>query len=176
VSRDGLLDDNSQLAGGTIMFTEVKIFLSAAVFAAAASAASAKDGGLPKIDLEKACRASEKEIKAVFSGIDRDVFAACMRDEQTAREQLVKDWGTYSTSDRGRCVLPTDYLPSYVEWVTCIEMRRDVGRIRSAQAASTFAASSVLRKPLGGRTGPETKTCPVVQWREDGSVVSVDAC
>jgi hypothetical protein len=158
------------------MFTKVKIVLSAAVFLAAASVAPAKDGGLPKIDLEKVCRASEKEINAVFTGINRDVFAACMSDEQTAREQLVKDWGTYSTSDRGRCVLPADYLPSYVEWVTCIEMTKDVRRMRKEQAASTFAASSVPRKSLNGRTGPEAKACPVVQWRDDGSVVSVDAC
>src|ERR1700730_7724273 len=108
------------------MSTKMKITLSAAIFLAAASATPAKDGSLPKIDLEKVCRASEKEINAVFTGINRDVFAACMNDEQTARDQLVKDWETFSTLDRARCVVPMDYLPSYVEWSTCIEMTRDV--------------------------------------------------
>jgi hypothetical protein len=156
------------------MSTKMKIALSAAIFLAAASAAPAKDGGLPKIDLEKVCRASEKEVNAVFTGINRDVFAACMNDEKAAQERLVKDWATYSTSERA-CVLQMDYLPSYVEWLTCIEMTRDVKRMRKEQAA-TPAASSAPRNSHNGKTGFKTRECPAVQWREDGSVVSVNAC
>ena len=158
------------------MFTKMKIALCSAIFLAAVSATPAKDGSLPKIDLEKVCRASEKEINAVFTGINRDVFAACMNDEQTARDQLVKDWETFSTLDRARCVVPMDYLPSYVEWSTCIEMTRDVRKMRKEQAASTPAASNARPKSHNGRIGSKTKECPVVQWREDGSVVSADAC
>src|SRR5450755_4743543 len=108
------------------MLNRSKVVLSAVILLATASAAPAKDGSLPKIDLEKVCRASEKEINAVFTDINRDVFAACMSDEKTAQEQLVKDWATFSASDKARCVAPRDYLPSYVEWLTCIEMTRDV--------------------------------------------------
>jgi hypothetical protein len=158
------------------MLAQFKIVLSAAILFATASAGPAKDAGLPHIDLEKVCRASEKEVNAVFTGINRDVFSACMNDEKTARDQLVKDWATYSTPDRARCVLPMDYLPSYVEWFTCIEMTRDVIKMRKEQAAPTPAASNTRRKSPNGRTGSEAKECPVVQWREDGSVVSVNNC
>jgi len=48
---------------------------------------------LPNIDLQRVCRASEKEINAVFTDINRDAFAACMNGEKTAQEQLVKDKG-----------------------------------------------------------------------------------
>jgi hypothetical protein len=163
------------------MFAKMKIGLSAAILLAAASAAPTKGDSLPKIDLEKVCRASEKEINAVFTGINRDVFAACMNDEQAARDQLVKNWATFSTLDRARCVVPMDYLPSYVEWSTCIEMTRDVRKMRKEQAgatpaASTPAASNVNPKSHKGQIGSKTKECPVVQWREDGSVVSANAC
>jgi hypothetical protein len=158
------------------MFTKMRITLSAAIFLAAASAAPAKDGSLPKIDLEKVCRASEKEINAVFTGINRDVFAACMNDEQAARDQLLKDWATFSTLDTARCVVPNDYLPSYVEWSTCIEMTRDVMKMRKEQAGAAGAGANARPKSHNGRIGSKTKDCPVVQWREDGSVVSADAC
>jgi hypothetical protein len=155
------------------VLSKSKIVLSAVILLATASAAPAKDGSLPNIDLQKVCRASEKEINAVFTDINRDVFAACMSDEKAAQEQLVKDWATFSTSDKARCVLPKDYLPSYVEWSTCIEMTRDVRRMRKEQIVSTSNARS---KSLKGRAGSETKECPVVQFRDDGTIVSVDAC
>jgi len=158
------------------MLNMSKVVLSAIILLAAASAAAAKDGSLPNIDLEKVCRASEKEINAVFTDINRDVFAACMSDEKAARERLIKDWATFSTSDKARCVAPRDYLPSYVEWSTCIEMTRDVRRMRKEQATSTPAASNASKKSGNGRTSHETKECPVVQFRDDGTIVSVDAC
>jgi hypothetical protein len=157
------------------MLNKSKVVLSAAILLATAFAASAKDGSLPRIDLEKVCRASEKEINAVFTDINRDVFAACMSDEKTAQEQLVKDWATFSASDKARCVAPRDYLPSYVEWSTCIEMTRDVRRMRKEQVTPP-AASNTRRKSPNGRTSSEAKECPVVQFRDDGTIVSVDAC
>jgi hypothetical protein len=158
------------------MLNKSRVVLSAVILLAIAPAAPAKDGSPPNIDLQKVCRASEKEINAVFTDINRDVFAACMNDEKAAQEQLSKDWATFSTSDRARCVLPKDYLPSYVEWFTCIEMTRDVRRMRKEQPASTPTASNARSKSVKGRARSETKECPVVQFREDGTIVSVDAC
>jgi hypothetical protein len=152
------------------MFTKLKIAFAAATILAAASAAPAKDGDLPTIDLQKVCRATEKEINAVFADINRNVFEACMNDEQTAREQLVKDWATFPGPEKARCIHPRDYLPSYVEWIICIEMARDVRRMRKDQPAAQNA-----RSPKG-RTGSETQQCPVVQWRDDGTVAWVIAC
>src|SRR5260370_4194590 len=129
------------------MLTQSKIALSAAICFATVSAAPAKDAGLPVIDLQKVCRASEQEINAVFTGIDRDVFAACMNDEQTSRDQLLKDWATFSTSEKA-CVLQMDYLPSYVEWLTGIEMTRNVKRMRKEQATAAPAALNARPNPL----------------------------
>jgi len=42
-----------------------------------------------------------------------------------ARDQLVKDWASYPALAKSRCAKPQEYLPGYVEWLTCIEMTRD---------------------------------------------------
>jgi len=48
--------------------------------------------------------------------------------------------------------------------------------MRKEQATSTPAASNASKKSGNGRTSHETKECPVVQFRDDGTIVSVDAC
>ena len=57
----------------------------------------------------------------------------CLSSEQRARDQLIKDWSTYSSVDRARCVRLAVYLPSYVEWLTCLEMERDVRKMKTDQ-------------------------------------------
>ena len=52
-------------------------------------------------------------------------------DEQEARDQLLKNWVAYPPSDRALCMRAADYLPSYVEWITCAEMSKDLRRIRN---------------------------------------------
>ena len=43
---------------------------------------------------------------------------------------LVKDRATYSSADKALCMKTAVYLPSYVEWLTCLEMERDVRKER----------------------------------------------
>jgi hypothetical protein len=91
-------------------------------------------GGLPSIDLRKLCNASERSM-AGLGGDPVKTFDSCMSDEQEAREQLLKSWGTYPSSDKALCMRATDYLPSYVEWIVCAEMAKDLRRIRKEKAA-----------------------------------------
>jgi hypothetical protein len=141
------------------MFTNSKAILSAAIVLAAASTASAKDIGLPNLDIEGACHASEKAVAAIFS-LTFDIFKSCMNDEEEAREQLKKDWASFPAPNKAKCIQPKEYLPSYVEWFTCLEMTRDVRAMRKGQPE---IATTVDR-------------CPVVRFREDGTIVSVNAC
>src|ERR1700730_10123534 len=55
------------------MFTTSKIIISAALILAAAPTALAKDGGLPKLDTDYSCPASEKAL-ATATGTDSDNF------------------------------------------------------------------------------------------------------
>jgi hypothetical protein len=88
-------------------------------------------GNVPRIDIQKTCRASEKTIKEVFGNSDMgNVFESCMAAEKTTLEQLIKDWGTYPAEAKARCVQPSVYMPNYTEWITCLEMERDVRKMR----------------------------------------------
>jgi hypothetical protein len=85
-------------------------------------------------------------------------------DEQDARNQIVKDWANYPAIAKERCVQPKEYLPGYVEWQACLDLTRDVLKLRRENAPSTS----------GSTTGsPE---CPVVKYTEDGSIDYVINC
>jgi len=91
--------------------------------------------GPPTIDPQHLCHAAERAMPDL-GGEPMQIFQACMRDEQEAREQLLTDWATYSSSDKALCMRTRDYLPSYVEWITCAEMARDLRRIRKEKPVS----------------------------------------
>ena len=141
------------------MITKSKFFVGAVIILTAGSAALAKGGGLPKLDIERACHASEQAVAAVIT-VTSDMFSACVSDEKEAQDQLDKNWATYPAVDKTRCIQPKEYMPGYVEWLTCLEMDRDV---------------KVMRKEQPGPTS-STDKCPVVRYLQDGTVVSVNAC
>ena len=142
------------------MINKLEIAVSAVVILALASTAFTKDSGLPKLDIEYGCHASETAVAAVIS-VTTDIFQSCLDDEKESRQQLEKNWATYPASDKARCIHPKEYVPSYVEWLTCLEMTRDV---------------RVMRKD---RPGPLSSgdECPVVRYLQDGTILSVNtAC
>jgi hypothetical protein len=78
-------------------------------------------GGTPTIDVEATCRASERATAAEIGEPARANVDNCLRQEQAARDQLNKGWADYAVADKAQCVQPTSYLPSYVEWLTCLD-------------------------------------------------------
>jgi hypothetical protein len=83
-------------------------------------------GDIPTIDLNAVCKKTQSTITALFGNSAVNVFETCMSDEQNARDQLGKDWSSYPAPDKTLCLKPRDYMPSYVEWLVCLELRRDV--------------------------------------------------
>jgi hypothetical protein len=69
---------------------------------------------VPNYDLGPACRAETLTIAG-----DR----SCVRDEQTARVTLMKEWSQFAPSDRARCqqIEESGGAPSYVELLTCLQ-------------------------------------------------------
>jgi hypothetical protein len=106
----------------------------AALAAGSASDAVAARGGVPTIDIGNTCKIAAGAMVRLMGDttLEKDI-EVCLGSEQSARDQLVKDWDTYSARDRGRCVNPGVYLPSYVEWLTCLEMERDVRKMNIDQ-------------------------------------------
>lgn len=152
------------------MLTKPKVALIAALVLGAASAALAKDGAPPNIDIQKTCRESSSALSALTGNNKQDVDT-CISDEQAAREQLAKDWASYPALAKSACLKPNEFLPGYVEWLSCIEMTRDVIKMRKDQATADSHAGG---QSSGGRTG--SRECPIVKTGDDGSIDWVINC
>jgi hypothetical protein len=109
-----------------------------------------------------------------------------MTSENEARAQIVKNWLNFPAGGRQRCLNTTGYMPSYVEWLTCLEMEQQVNELHKRAATNPATtegrgARAAVRpgtpaNSRGPRIGSETKPCPVVQFGSDGSITSIIAC
>src|SRR6516165_12736703 len=103
----------------------------------------ARDGsGPPTIDIQKTCRENVSALSTGLGGEIQQDLQVCLMDEQAARDQLVKDWATYSALAKARCVNPKEYLPGYIEWQTCLEMTQGVINMRKERASDTSESSA----------------------------------
>ena len=86
----------------------------------------ARGGSVPTIDVRKTCEGAEKDLGAIFGPNSGPTIGSCLRQEQDARQQIINNWTKYPVVDKQKCITTTGYQPSYVEWITCLEMYRDV--------------------------------------------------
>jgi hypothetical protein len=152
------------------MMTRLKIALTAAIIFGAASAALAKDTGPPKLDIQKTCRESSSALLGLTENPNQD-FDTCISDEQAARDQITKDWASYPVLAKSACIKPNEFLPGYVEWQSCIEMTRDVIKMRQDAAAAPASGKS-----SGRQTNAKFGECPIVHTGSDGSIQWVINC
>jgi hypothetical protein len=103
-------------------------------------------GTAPSVDIKRTCQAAQKTITEIFGDDTAITLDGCMRQEQDAADQLAKDWATYPAEDRQRCVNRTGYMPSYVEWLTCFEMARDVRQMRKDESAAPKSTTTKAQK------------------------------
>jgi hypothetical protein len=76
---------------------------------------------VPNVDVKKTCN----DTASVLGGPTQRDLDGCVTDEQDAQSLLAKQWGQYAPVDKQRCVrASSDYLPSYVELLTCLEMAK----------------------------------------------------
>ena len=64
---------------------------------------SARSDDIPTLDVRPVCRgiASQSELEA---GLQRTNFEQCVQSEQAVREQLRKEWPSFSAADKQHCV------------------------------------------------------------------------
>jgi hypothetical protein len=90
--------------------------------------------GVPQIDVKKTCRNGA----TVTGTLTRQAIDACIADEQGARDELIKNWAQFSAASKTQCVhVSRDYLPSYVEVLTCLGMARDAKNIPEEKTRSS---------------------------------------
>ena len=100
---------------------------------------------VPTVDIEQTCHnAADAMVSLLGSSTARNDFDICLSSEQAAREQLTKDWAGFSAADKAQCLQPGVYLPSYVEWQTCMQMERDVCTLRGNTPAPSATAPVTL--------------------------------
>src|SRR5262245_30630496 len=170
------------LGGPTLSWTTKRKLLATGLFClslATPGVASAASSGLPTVDIAITCRTSESALIAIFGAETQQNFQSCMTSENTAREQIVKNWQSYPAGGRQRCINTTGYMPSYVEWLTCLEMEQQVNQLRKqadelSKKAETNpvttegrGARAVVRpgtsaNSRGPRIGSKANPCPVV--------------
>jgi hypothetical protein len=102
------------------MFSKTKIALSAAMVLSIAFSASAatkhhrgthvynmvpaaRSDDIPTLDVNPVCHgiAMQGELE---EGLQQTSFQQCVQSEQATRDQLKKEWSTFSTSDKSHCV------------------------------------------------------------------------
>src|SRR5689334_1354264 len=77
---------------------------------------------VPRLDRTPTCRPMDKN-----DGLQLDE-SRCRQSENAARDQLVREWGNFPAADRGECTTAATMggTASYVELITCLEMKRYV--------------------------------------------------
>ena len=116
-------------------FTHLKI--AAAVLAAALMSGTlypdaARAQSVPTVDIAATCRAASIVTVSLLGSTGTNDFQVCMDGEKRARDTIIKDWSAYAASDRVGCIQTNVYLPTYVEWLTCIEMNKAVREARKS--------------------------------------------
>jgi hypothetical protein len=76
-----------------------------------------------------------------------------VQSEQDVREQIKKEWSTFTTADKSHCVslAKTGGESSYTELITCMEMARDVRKLHSEADSSSAPVPEGLPAPIGHR-------------------------
>jgi hypothetical protein len=134
------------------------IALSAAVVLFATFAAMAKDDNLPSIDLERACGTRAKTSAETMG--DKSLAAAgafdwCMNSEQKGRDALAIAWKDIPANYKAFCVSPNVYSPSYVEWISCVELRIDLKKAGQNNNNSSSNSLPLATKPRDAPHGAQ---------------------
>ena len=115
---------------------------------------------LPQLDVEPVCKGIAEQGGVTF----RDPAVPqekknCIESELAVREQLSKQWSSFSADDRTHCLNETTMggESSYTELLTCLEMARDLRAMRAEATASSRAAAT--RAP-SSRSTPATQPAP----------------
>src|SRR5437016_4311899 len=127
---------------------------------------------VPTIDIQKTCQLAAGAMVKLMGGTttEQDINA-CLDSEQKARDQIVKDLATYASADKVQCMRTDVYLPSYVEWLTCLEMGRDVRKMQREDQFGTGpdTGSYTLPKVRSAINEGRTVSAGVLEGRANDS-------
>ncbi len=88
---------------------------------------SARSDRFPKLNVSPLCRGITDQ-STLQLGFRTVTFDECMKAEQEDRQAMIKEWSTFSSSDKQHCIAEATMGGefSYTDLITCLEMARDV--------------------------------------------------
>ena len=91
---------------------------------------------VPTLNVQATCRATP-----AVTLDQQGTYDNCMRSENAARDRLAKSWGKMRADWRSTCLKTTTLggIPSYVELLTCVEMREAAANGQSGRTDGTDA-------------------------------------
>jgi hypothetical protein len=97
---------------------------------------------VPVLNVEQVCQGIAQQGGVSFH--DASIAKEkqdCIQSEKEVRDELVKQWSSFSATDRVSCVNEARMGgdSSYTELITCLEMARDVRSLRNEQAPPSVA-------------------------------------
>ena len=77
----------------------------------------------PKFNVAPGCKAAAAINQVMDLSVSQN-YTSCMEDEEDARQQLVRNWASFSPKDQARCVGQTQVngMPSYAEVLACLQV------------------------------------------------------
>jgi hypothetical protein len=128
----------------------LRAFVATVLAALCLSGLSARSDDIPTLDVNPVCRgiAMQGELEV---GLQQTSFQQCVQSEQAVREQIKKEWSTFSTADKTHCVAlaKTGGESSYTELISCMEMARDVRKLH--ENANSLPEQNIPSAPVGHR-------------------------
>ena len=128
----------------------LRVFLATVLAAFCLSGLSARSDDVPTLDVNPVCHgiAMQGELEA---GLQQTSFQQCVQSEQAVREEIKKEWSSFSIADKTHCVAlaKTGGESSYTELITCMEMARDVRKLHSD--ANSLPEQNIPSAPAGHR-------------------------
>ena len=128
----------------------LRIFEATVIGALCLSGLPALSDDIPTLDVNPVCHgiATQGELEA---GLQQTSFKQCVDSEQSTRDEMKKQWSSFSTAERTHCVAlaKTGGESSYTELLTCMEMARDVRKLHSD--ANSLSEQNIPSAPVGHR-------------------------
>jgi hypothetical protein len=111
----------------------IVLFAVVAMNAAAISTVAARSDRYPVLDVAPLCRGLTSS-SSLLEGLDAGSFDNCMKGQQDDRQDMIKQWSTFSAEDKRHCIAGATMggVASYTDLVSCLEMSRDAGKLPSA--------------------------------------------
>lgn len=107
---------------------------------------------VPVLNVEQVCQGIAQQGGVSFHDTDiADEKKNCLDSEQSVRDELVKQWSSFSPPDKTACTNESKMggESSYTELLTCLEMARDVRTMRSDAEKAPATAPHALPAPVG---------------------------